>query len=238
MTQNVSDSFIRALQLDSILGLSFVNIVRCIYHRDRYSDSLFCRYGVEFPSSLVGAAVTRKADFLAGRVAATYALEMIGESNAQVGIGRHRAPQWPSGTVGSITHDGCVAICAAARVSTILALGVDLEPHMCQQSVALLKGSVVDREEEEVLCSAALPFLEALTIAFSAKESVFKAVYPHLGRYIDFDEIMLRHIDVREGRLSLSLRQRLSLRGVPCARIDGYFRNSTDGVFTIVSVPA
>ncbi len=47
-------------------------------------------------------------------------------------------------------------------------------------------------EEEAELCRrSAYNFNEALTLVFSAKESLFKALYPSVNRYFDFLDVIV-----------------------------------------------
>src|SRR5262245_27478480 len=74
------------------------------------------------------AVAKRQAEFACGRRCARRALAMLGIENFPLVPGPHRAPLWPSGVVGSITH--CTDLCAAvvARAGRIQSLGLDAEP--------------------------------------------------------------------------------------------------------------
>lgn len=43
------------------------------------------------------------------------------------------------------------------------------------------------------------------TLVFSAKESVFKALYPHIRTYLEFSDSVLTGIDVAKGKAYLTL---------------------------------
>lgn len=78
--------------------------------------------------ALDGASPARAREFGAGRAAARSAMEALGHVPRPVLQGPDRAPIWPLGLTGSITHtDGdCLAIVTDAP--DIRALGIDLEP--------------------------------------------------------------------------------------------------------------
>jgi 4'-phosphopantetheinyl transferase EntD len=66
-----------------------------------------------------------------GRVHAKRALAMLGAAGAELAIGKDRAPRWPRGIVGSISHasrrkEGYVAA-AVARTRWAQRLGIDVE---------------------------------------------------------------------------------------------------------------
>src|SRR4051812_41020395 len=74
------------------------------------------------------AVARRRAEFLAGRYAAAMALEALGcPSPWEVGRREDRAPSWPAGFVGSITHGGGLVAAALARSDDCAGIGIDVE---------------------------------------------------------------------------------------------------------------
>ena len=68
----------------------------------------------------------RVAEFAAGRRAARRALDSIGREAVDLPAGPNRAPVWPEGVTGSITHDGDLALAAVALLGEVRSLGLDL----------------------------------------------------------------------------------------------------------------
>ncbi len=112
----------------------------------------------------------RKAEHLAGRIAAVHALCGIGIRTVP-GIGDKRQPLWPDGVFGSISHCASTALAVISRQR----VGVDIEKIMSQQTATDLAPAIIDNDERQILKASSLPFPLALTLAFSAKESVYKA---------------------------------------------------------------
>ncbi|MDE9616945.1 enterobactin synthase subunit EntD [Citrobacter portucalensis] len=112
----------------------------------------------------------RKAEHLAGRIAAVHALREYGIKTVP-GIGVQRQPLWPQKLFGSISHSGTIAL---AAVSTH-PIGLDIEAIFTRQMASELISSIVTNTEKEWLANSGLPLEQALTLAFSAKESAFKA---------------------------------------------------------------
>lgn len=112
----------------------------------------------------------RKAEHLAGRIAAVHALREQGHK-AVPGIGPQRQPLWPAGLSGSISH------CTSTALAVVSAhpVGLDIEAIFTPQIADELADSIIDSAEQQVLRDAPLPFSCALTLAFSAKESIYKA---------------------------------------------------------------
>ncbi len=98
-----------------------------------------------------------------------------------------RRPRWPAGFVGAITHHRGWAAAAVARAEAYLGIGVDLEAVRAP-SPALLRRILrpEERERWEALPAAERPL--AFMRLFSAKESLFKALYPHGGVYLGFQD--------------------------------------------------
>src|SRR5580765_8375433 len=74
------------------------------------------------------AAPGRRREYSAGRLLARSLLDSLGAAAAPLLNGPDRAPAWPAGFVGSISH--CPTLCAVVVAPTpdICAVGVDVEP--------------------------------------------------------------------------------------------------------------
>lgn len=125
---------------------------------------------------LVAAAVPkRQREFAAGRILARQ-LGLPGPLR----VGTAREPLWPAGIVGSITHCDDLAAVAITRCPGLL--GIDVEAAR----------SLPDGVRAMVLTDAERQFgpIEA-TVAFSAKEAVYKAIHPRVRRFVDFLEVVI-----------------------------------------------
>ncbi|MCU6678048.1 enterobactin synthase subunit EntD [Leclercia tamurae] len=122
----------------------------------------------------------RKADHLAGRIAAFHALNR----QAVPGIGSSGEPLWPAGVSGSISHSGtqAIAICAEKGI-----VGIDCEAIIDEREAHEIQNGVIDAQEAQLLVASHLPFDQAFTLTFSAKESLFKALFPQVQAWMGFD---------------------------------------------------
>lgn len=138
----------------------------------------------------------RQAEFAAGRRAARQALLALGESMAPISSGEDRAPRWPPGLVGSIAHDSGFAMAVVARQNRVHAVGLDLTPAT---------GFPVDLRPEILKTDTELA-LDGLgaRAAFAAKEALFKALFPLVGRFFGFEAAEARP-DIPRGTVALSL---------------------------------
>ncbi|MGR3377595.1 4'-phosphopantetheinyl transferase family protein [Salipiger abyssi] len=125
----------------------------------------------------------RLAEFTGGRVAARRAMAQLGLAPAPVAMDPDRAPRWPDGVVGSITHAAGLCFAVVGHSSDWSALGADLERD------AALPAEIVAEvaTPQELAGLAPLPAREAAARIFSAKEAAYKAQYPQTRSLFGFD---------------------------------------------------
>lgn len=169
-----------------------------------YQDAHFAQLGIHWTDQLRNATDKRRAEFLAGRRCAALLLSARGLS-AHVPIGRHRCPVWPPGVVGAISHTASLAAAVIADETTFAALGIDIEPVMSTEIATELCAQVLNPAERAWLEHPWLSTAEITTLVFSAKESLFKALYPSVNEYFGFDAASMTALDVPRGLLRLRL---------------------------------
>lgn len=129
----------------------------------------------------------RRQDFINGRAAAADCLRQLGHPRIAIPSAADRSPVWPPGLVGAVTHSGGRALAAVGRVTRWSAIGVDLE-HMAGLRRIEIAERVADAAERAWIGSDR----RRLLAVFSAKESIFKALYPQVRRWFGFDAVSLR----------------------------------------------
>jgi enterobactin synthetase component D len=139
------------------------------------------------PGMPEGAVLKRRAEFLAGRLAALHALQSLG-LGSEPGPGRRDdgSPSWPEPAVGSITHGAGRALCAVARRTDFRSLGIDAERLLDERAKPELLERICGDAERRVLAGLPLSEPQRVSVAFSAKESLFKCLYPLVQKYMDF----------------------------------------------------
>lgn len=137
--------------------------------------------------AIANARAARQTEFVAGRRAARRAMAALGLAPAPIPAGPDRAPIWPTGVIGSISHTREVCVAVVALESAARSLGVDvefatsLEPDLMAQICSPLEQSRIEGPEMALHAK----------LIFSAKEATYKAQYPLTGQLIGFD-----HLDV------------------------------------------
>lgn len=130
----------------------------------------------------------REAEFRAGRACAREAMSRVGIRNWPLIPAATREPQWPRGIVGSITHSGTYCAAAVARDDGCAGIGIDVETA---DRVSEDLAPVICTRGEQAALDQYKSFSRSglLTLVFSAKESVFKAVFPGTRVFLEFDDV-------------------------------------------------
>src|SRR5207245_933103 len=119
-----------------------------------------------------------------------------------------RAPIWPHGFVGSITHTAGLAAAVAARARDARALGVDIERIIGSDAVGTLAHAVARPDELRLVGRGSLDAAAAFATVFATKEALFKCLAPLVGRYFDFLDVEVT--SVTRDALSFRLRAELA----------------------------
>ncbi|PAN91740.1 enterobactin synthase [Enterobacter cloacae] len=150
-------------------------------------------------AELANAGRKRKAEHLAGRIAAAHALP----DHTVPGIGPSGEPLWPEGISGSITHSGTQAMAVVVRHPDAR-VGIDCEAILPDSEAREIQDGIIDAQEAMCLMGSGYPFALALTLTFSAKESLFKALFPQVKTFMDFDCARITRLDERTLTLALT----------------------------------
>ena len=132
----------------------------------------------------------RQREFLAGRWAAGHALAQLGCPRRPLLPGVDRAPQWPSGFVGSISHaDGCCGA-AVAHTQDIRSLGLDIEQRKAVDKTCYAQ-LFTPKERQAIQIQAPSQQRTYATLLFSAKECLYKCQYPLSGQWLGFHDVVV-----------------------------------------------
>ncbi len=219
--------------VDPALHLS---IWHCRFDTLSYRDADYALYDILLPPSIAGAARKRRSEYLAGRIVAAQVLRALGTGSYPLLAGTDRAPCWPESIQGSLSHDGTLAVCIGRLLPQqgVSGAGIDVETLIADTRAPALWPGIIATEERELLHSASLPFAVGLTLAFSAKESLFKALYPQVKRYFDF--LDARIIQLTDRRISLELTTELAPHLPAGMRFDCVYALSPQEVLTFLTL--
>lgn len=232
-THTTSSTFIRQQKMGTITLDPEVSVCLVEFDSAGYSDACFNQLAIPFPEILQQAVAKRRANYLAGRYAASQLLLHKAGCNRAVEIGTDRAPVWPAGWRGSISHTEKWALAILAPLRFHLILGVDIEtlrPEIMRE----IATSFTTASERDVLVASGLPFETALLIAFSAKESLFKALYPWVRHFFGFEAAKLCGLSSENNHFTLELTRQLAPGLYAGYRTTGQYLLGKDGVITII----
>lgn len=160
------------------------------------------------PEALNKASLSRRQEFIAGRVCAQKCAEALGLELLNLPSLPSRAPMWPENLVGSITHTKKLAIAAIGFKANYKSLGIDAEVLIDPAKIAELSTVIASESEMRALrISPENEWSLRFTILFSAKESLFKALNPLCQSYIDFKDAEMKEICLKTKSFVLSLKK-------------------------------
>ncbi|MCO6058585.1 4'-phosphopantetheinyl transferase superfamily protein [Pseudomonas sp. MOB-449] len=197
----------------------------------------FPRCAIPAPANIQRAVAKRQTEFLAGRLCARAALLALTGRADVPALGEDRAPVWPAGITGSISHSHGLATALVARNTQWRGLGLDLEEPLSAERALRLA--------EEILTPAELQRLDGLppdqqarriTLTFSLKESLFKALYPIVQKRFYFHDAEL--LDCDDARARLKLLIDLSAEWKAGTELEGWCCDFQGRVLSLVAVAA
>lgn len=149
-------------------------------------------------------------------------------------LARQRAPIWPAGVTGSISHAEGFCAVAAAPTITFASLGVDVElqgrldqalwPLICTP-VELERLARTPPEQRSALA----------TVIFSAKEAFYKCQHPLTQAWVGFEDVT---VEVHEGQFRIRDAADLGIEGLSRAPLLGRFELWRGYVVSAIILPA
>lgn len=202
----------------------------------KFDQSLFALYGIQVNALLSGAVKKRQAEFLAGRLCAAWVLRDLGVCG-RVQVGADRCPIWPAGIVGSISHCDEIAMAVALKKSNIIGVGIDIERRAACQQISVDIRQFASKTEYCVLAKAGVSSDDSPVVAFSLKESFFKAAYPYVGHYFGFSAASIDDIDQSGCGFSIVAAKDIGAKFGRGAQVLGEYTTLGDGfVATAVTI--
>lgn len=179
----------------------------------------------------------RRREFTAGRTFARRALVQLGLPAAPIPLDDQRAPVWPPGVVGTISHTARWCVAALAPASALASLGADVE-----------EVGPLDPNVSRMVCSPdELVAVESLgdpddwaKVVFCAKECLYKAQFPLSRTFLGFEAVSVELVpDTAEGG-SGRFAARFEVSAGPFRagqRLDGRFRREAGLWATALELP-
>lgn len=221
------------LERESLLSrtaknVSFVELEFSVADIDRKDFSV---RNISLPSGFDKMVAKRRCGFLAGRLCATRALQRAGVFS-QVGTAHGGNPIWPEGYIGSISHTDTRAVACAVTTEHFSAVGLDTEIIMTSDLAYELAPLLLN--QPECRGSDLMPFNHYVTLVFSAKEALYKSLYPNVGVFFGFEAASLIELD--ESMAKFEIQQDLSSRWFKGSIVDIEYIKSESRIYSFCSV--
>lgn len=216
--------------------LKGVVLINARFDPQRLTPDDWQRCGIEPPASIQRSVAKRQTEFLAGRLCAREALRRL-DGRVQVpAIGEDRAPVWPPGICGSITHSTGWAAAIVAPQTQWRGLGLDAEHVLDAERASRLAGEILTADE--LARMQALPADQValcVTLTFSIKEALFKALYPLVGKRFYFEDAQVLDWSA-DGQVRLGLLCDLSEEWHHGKQLHGQFSLHDDHLLSLVAI--
>ncbi len=190
---------------------------------------------LEHPPKIVQAHPKRQHEYLCGRILAQAVLKHhFGLDQPLTSMHEH-LPVWPPHVLGSISHSQNKLIVALSDKAGYL--GIDIEhwvtPEFAQESTHL----ILTPSEFDLWKGKAAEFFDFaryVSLIFSVKESLYKAVYPTAKQYIDFLEASIVDINFENQTLTLTFLPEIQQRYQLLEQYQGGWAVEQDHIMTWV----
>lgn len=187
--------------------LANVVLVSTPFDPQKLVEGDFQRCLIEPPASIQRSVAKRQTEFLAGRLCAREAMHRLDGRQHVPLIGEDRAPIWPNDLCGSITHSTGWAAAVVANTQHWRGLGMDVEQLMTTERASRLAGEILNADELQRMAAGPEHQIALhVTLTFSLKEALFKALYPIvLKRFYFEDAELLGWTETGTARLRLKI---------------------------------
>lgn len=216
------------------LNISNAFLYYCNFNKENFDDIDYQNANIELPANLNKAINKRKAEYLAGRLCAKEALKKLNYQGYPT-TNKDKGPNWPESICGSITHSHNIAAAVVASKQNWQSIGIDIEQLLnTKRSERLLSTVTNNKEQQLILTDTDIGLFT--TLAFSIKESLFKALYPITNTRFYFEHAEI--IDwSKTGKVRLKLLIELSKEWHEGKEITGQFCIKDNYLWSLITIP-
>lgn len=133
---------------------------------------------------------SRRREFAIGRTAARLAMDQLGTPAKAIPTGEDRAPVWPGGIVGSLSHTRTACVAALAHAADLRSIGIDIETNDALPE-DLIPVVCTAQEQDWLETQPAGQRGVLAKLIFSAKECAYKCQYPLTRQLFGFETLTI-----------------------------------------------
>lgn len=219
----------------SLPGLELISLD---FDPDNLKPDDFAISDIVPPPSVARAVAKRQAEYLAGRFCAREGLRRATGQPVVPALGDDRAPVWPTGCVGSITHTQGWAAAIIGQQQDYAGLGLDAEIIMSEErALPLCRQILTTSEQTRFRSELANQAGHFITLVFCLKETLFKALYPLVQKrfYFEHAEVLSWAPD---GAARLRLLTHLSEQWPVNTELEARFVQEHDRLVSLIVITA
>lgn len=173
---------------------------------ETFDIDLFIQTNILLPDVIERSVHKRQSEYFAGRYLSKILMSLvISQPSKNILSGEDRAPIWPSGISGSISHSNNTVGAIVGLEQNISIVGLDIENILTPTNAKDIKQQIAIDSEYDVMSRANHPENIAITLLFSAKESLYKALFPQVKSFFGFDAAQAIRCCPQQKTLSLRL---------------------------------
>ncbi len=215
--------------------LADCTLVSACFTESALSSELFASYAIPAPK----AAIKRQAEFLAARLCAREALCLqTGLPSIPLQQENSRIPLWPKHSCGSMSHSHKICAAIVGNTQHWQGFGLDIEKPLSIPRAQRLAKTILTPDEYSIYSQfESSQGALYLTLVFSFKESLFKALNPLTGTYFGFYDAQVLDLEPAEkGQARLKLGKDLSAKWKTGDELEGQFSYLHGSALTLVGV--
>lgn len=214
-----------------------VKTLSCHFDLEHYHDALFGQFGITLPFELTSAVAKRRCEYLAGRLLYKQLLQQTGQAYQPLLSSDCGAPLWPTGLTGSISHTDGIAICCLCPLTDYRSVGIDVENHLTAQTCTDIEQMILQPNEKQYLQQwPESDYTRLVSLVFSAKESLYKALFPDVGRFFGFEDAAIISIAQDSQQFTLRLNTRLNQLHDAGQEYHGHYRWQNEQVISLITL--
>ena len=153
---------------------------------------------------MINAVTSRQREYIDGRVLARELLDRIGVNAQTIASGPKREPLWPTGIVGSISHNERSCAVVVAQNSVVTSVGIDIET-IGRIDRHLWANLFTEEETEHLQQLEPAAQSRQATVLFSIKEAFYKYQYPITECWVGFSDVNVHQEDASSYRLTAQI---------------------------------
>lgn len=224
-------TYIRTLKISGFTG----DILLCRFDIEAWSDNFFELADINLPVYIKNSVIKRRAHYLTGRILVKILLNQIGITDFNLINGSGNEPLWPENIIGSLSHTENYAICAIDHLNNYTGIGVDIQKCISIETANKIWPLIMSTVEKELLITNVIEFPVLLTIVFSAKESLYKALYSQVKSFNYFNLLTITKLDFKNKKFVLELKCDLKNNYNYGDRFEGDFQYLENNIITFIS---